>query len=57
MKHKQFFGIKRYPNHLLLWLGKTWVSFDKTGVMGWIGSRNFYYLFKERKFKLTKKNI
>lgn len=32
--------------HLTIKIGKFWISFDKTGIMGWTGKHNFYLLFK-----------
>ena len=34
-------------HHIVFQIGKMWIGFDKTGIMGWTGTRNFYYIFSK----------
>jgi len=35
-------------SHVVLSVGKRWISFDRSGVMGWNGHKNFYWIFTAR---------
>ncbi len=31
--------------HVVFKIGKRWVSFDRAGMMGWTGKRNFFFIY------------
>lgn len=41
-------------NHIVLYVGKVWVSLDRTGFMTWNGKRNHFFLFKKPITRLSK---
>ena len=31
--------------HITFNLGQKWISFDRSGIMGWTGKRNFFFIY------------
>lgn len=32
--------------NIILKLGKAWMSIDRTGIVAWSGTRNYYYIWR-----------
>jgi hypothetical protein len=46
--------IKNYGTHIVVSLGNMWISFDRTGIMTWNGTRNHFFIFKKPSTRLSR---
>lgn len=44
---------KKYPHHFVIGLGARWLSVDVTGIMVWTGARNWFFIYKRPRTRIT----